>query len=59
MTGEARAAFAALDDECAMSGEIGNARAVICLADGDPDGTLAALWECWSAQPNSHLREPR
>ncbi len=26
-----------------MSGEIGNARAVICLADGDPDGALAAL----------------
>jgi LuxR family transcriptional regulator, maltose regulon positive regulatory protein len=26
-----------------MSGEIANARAVICLADGDPDGALAAL----------------
>src|ERR1039457_6088531 len=45
MTGEARAALAALDDELAMSGEIGNARAVICLADGDPDGALAALWD--------------
>ena len=43
MTGEARAALAALDDDRAMSGEIGNARAVICLADGDPDGALAAL----------------
>ena len=43
MTGEARATLAALDDERAMSGEIGNARAVICLADGDPDGALAAL----------------
>jgi LuxR family maltose regulon positive regulatory protein len=45
MTGEARGALAALDDERAVSGEIGNARAVICLADGDPDGALAALWE--------------
>jgi LuxR family transcriptional regulator, maltose regulon positive regulatory protein len=43
MTGEASAALAALDDERAASGEIGNARAVICLADGDPDGALAAL----------------
>jgi LuxR family maltose regulon positive regulatory protein len=45
MTGEARAALAALDNECAMSGEIANARAVICLTDGDPDGALAALWD--------------
>ena len=43
MTGAARAALAALDDDRAMSGEIGNARAVICLADGDPDGALAAV----------------
>jgi LuxR family transcriptional regulator, maltose regulon positive regulatory protein len=43
MTGEASAALAALDDERAKSGEIGNARAVICLADGDPGGALAAL----------------
>jgi LuxR family transcriptional regulator, maltose regulon positive regulatory protein len=43
MTGEARAAIAALDDERASSGEIGNARAVICLADGDPAGALSAL----------------
>ena len=34
MTGEARAALAALDDEWAVSGEIGNARAVTCLAEG-------------------------
>ncbi len=34
--GEARAALAALDDERASSGEIRNARAVICLADGNP-----------------------
>jgi LuxR family transcriptional regulator, maltose regulon positive regulatory protein len=45
MTDEARAALAALDGEWAISGEIRNARAVICLADGDPDGTLAALWD--------------
>ena len=45
MTGEARAALAALDDKCAVSGEIGNASAVICLADGDPGGALAALWD--------------
>ena len=46
MTGEAGAALAALaalDDDRAVSGEIGNARAVICLADGDPDGALAAV----------------
>jgi LuxR family maltose regulon positive regulatory protein len=40
---EARAALAAVDDERAGSGEIGNALAVICLAEGDPAGALAAL----------------
>jgi LuxR family maltose regulon positive regulatory protein len=43
MTGEARAALAALDDERASSGEIRNARAVICLADGDPAAALNAV----------------
>ena len=43
MTGEARAALAALDDEQAGSGEIGNARATICLAEGDPAAALGAL----------------
>jgi LuxR family transcriptional regulator, maltose regulon positive regulatory protein len=43
MTGEARAALAAVADERAGAGEIRNARAVICLADGDPAGTLGAL----------------
>jgi LuxR family maltose regulon positive regulatory protein len=43
MTGEARAALAALDDERAGSGEIGNVRAMIRLADGDPAGALGAL----------------
>ena len=43
MTGEARAALAALDDERTGSGEIGNARAMICLADSDPAGALGAV----------------
>jgi LuxR family transcriptional regulator, maltose regulon positive regulatory protein len=43
MTGEARAALAALADERASSGEIRNARAVICLAEGDPDAALGAV----------------
>jgi LuxR family maltose regulon positive regulatory protein len=41
--GEARACLAALDDERASSGEIRNARAAICLAEGDPAGALGAL----------------
>jgi LuxR family maltose regulon positive regulatory protein len=40
---EAQAALAALDDERARSGESGNARAVIGLADGDPAAALRAL----------------
>jgi len=43
MPGEASAALAALDDERAKSGEVANARAVICLADGDPAAALAAV----------------
>ena len=43
MPGEARAVLAALDDERAGSGEIRNARAVICLAEGDPAGALGAV----------------
>jgi LuxR family transcriptional regulator, maltose regulon positive regulatory protein len=38
--GAARALLATLDDERAGSGEIRNARAVICLAEGDPAGAL-------------------
>ncbi|HYV77454.1 MAG TPA: LuxR C-terminal-related transcriptional regulator, partial [Streptosporangiaceae bacterium] len=41
--GEARALLAALDDERASSGEVHNARAVICLAEGDPAAALAAV----------------
>jgi LuxR family maltose regulon positive regulatory protein len=43
MVSEARAALAGLADEQANSGEIRNACAVICLADGDPAGALGAL----------------
>jgi LuxR family maltose regulon positive regulatory protein len=37
--------LAALADERASSGEIRNARAVICLAEGDPAGALDAVRE--------------
>jgi len=40
---EARAALAALDDERAGSGEVLNALAVICLAEGDPVGALVTV----------------
>jgi LuxR family maltose regulon positive regulatory protein len=43
LPGEGRAALAALEDERAGSGEVGNARAVICLAEGDPAGALSAV----------------
>jgi LuxR family maltose regulon positive regulatory protein len=43
MTGEARALLATLDDERAGSGEIRNALAVICLAEGDPAAALVAV----------------
>jgi LuxR family transcriptional regulator, maltose regulon positive regulatory protein len=43
--GEARACLAALDDERARAGEIGNARTVIYLAEGDPAGALGAVAE--------------
>jgi LuxR family maltose regulon positive regulatory protein len=38
----ARASLAALDDDLAGSGEISNARAAICLAEGNPAAALAA-----------------
>jgi LuxR family maltose regulon positive regulatory protein len=40
---EARAALAGLDAGLAGSGEIANARAAICLAEGDPPAALAAV----------------
>jgi LuxR family maltose regulon positive regulatory protein len=43
LPGEARGRLAVLDDERASSGEIRNARAVICLMEGDPPGALGAL----------------
>ena len=41
--GEARASLAALDAGLAGTGEIGNARAAICLAEGNPAAALAAV----------------
>jgi LuxR family transcriptional regulator, maltose regulon positive regulatory protein len=43
MTGEARACLAAFDDDQARSGEIRDADAVICLAEGDPAAALRAV----------------
>jgi LuxR family maltose regulon positive regulatory protein len=43
MPGQARASLEALTDEQANSGEIRNARAVICLVEGDPAAALDAL----------------
>ena len=43
MTGQASAALAALSDERVRAGELGNARAVICLAESDPAGALGAV----------------
>ncbi len=43
LPGEARAALATLEEERARAGEIRNARAVICLAEGDPAGAVAAV----------------
>jgi LuxR family transcriptional regulator, maltose regulon positive regulatory protein len=45
LTGEARAGLEALTDAEATAGEIRNARAAVCLAEGDPAGALAALRE--------------
>ena len=43
MPSQARASLEALTDEQANAGEIRNARAVICLAEGDPAAALDAL----------------
>jgi LuxR family transcriptional regulator, maltose regulon positive regulatory protein len=45
MTGEARATLEALTEAEAAAGEIRNARAAICLAEGDPAAALNALRE--------------
>jgi LuxR family transcriptional regulator, maltose regulon positive regulatory protein len=42
LPGQARATLAALDDQRASSGEVGNARAVISLAEANPAAALAA-----------------
>jgi LuxR family maltose regulon positive regulatory protein len=43
LPGEARAGLAALDDEKARSGEVRNADAMICLAEGEPAAALGAV----------------
>jgi LuxR family transcriptional regulator, maltose regulon positive regulatory protein len=43
LPGEARARLAALDEQEARSGEVCNADAVICLAEGDPAAALSAV----------------
>ena len=43
LPGDAHASLAALDDERASTGEVGNARAVVGLAEGDPAAALAAV----------------
>jgi hypothetical protein len=48
----ARPAFlAALADERAGPGEVRNACAATCLAEGDPAGALGAVGMYWTAQP--------
>ena len=42
LPGQARAGLAALDEETARSGEVRNADAVICLAEGEPAAALSA-----------------
>ena len=43
LPGQARARLAALDEHEARSGEVRNAEAVICLAEGDPAAALRAM----------------
>jgi LuxR family maltose regulon positive regulatory protein len=43
LPGEARAGLAALDEAEARSGEVRNAEAVICLAEGEPAAALSAV----------------
>jgi ATP/maltotriose-dependent transcriptional regulator MalT len=62
LAGEARAALAALDDERASSGEIGNAAAAIALAEGDPDRLPGAAGGAAAAReraPRAADRHPR
>jgi LuxR family transcriptional regulator, maltose regulon positive regulatory protein len=43
LLGQARASLAALDDQRANSADVRNARAVICLAEGNPTAALDAV----------------
>jgi LuxR family transcriptional regulator, maltose regulon positive regulatory protein len=45
---EAQASLAALDADLAGTGEVGNARAVICLAQGNPAAALVAVHDVLS-----------
>ena len=57
---EARASLAALDADLAGSGEISNARAAICLAEGNPAAALAAVARCPERDSSGHrLRDSR
>ena len=57
---EARASIAALNPELAGSGEIGNARAAICLAEGDPAAALAAVHDVLTGIGSGHrIRDSR
>ncbi len=47
---EARASLAALDPELASCGEISNARAAICLAEGNPSAALTAVQDVLSGK---------
>ena len=55
LPGEARARLAALDDERARSGEMRNADAVICLAEGNPAAALSAWPVFWTAPHRSSV----
>ena len=57
---EARASLAALDPDLAGSGEIDNARAAICLAEGDPAAALPRSNDVLSGvAPADRLRDSR
>jgi len=43
LLGEARAGLAALDSQQASTGEVANARAALCLVEGDPAAALRAV----------------
>ena len=56
--GEARAVLAAVDDERSGSGELRDACAVICLAEGDPAGACARCRMFSTVQRRSSVTSP-